>query len=72
MLAIDNLEKRVGLLDPVNVLARGWSITRTTDGRVVRSVDDVKVGDEIVTTLRDGSTSATVVDKRTSPTDESS
>ncbi|MCE2764679.1 MAG: exodeoxyribonuclease VII large subunit [Ilumatobacteraceae bacterium] len=71
-LAIDNLEKRVGLLDPVNVLARGWSITRTTDGRVVRSVDDVKVGDEIVTTLRDGSTSATVVDKRTSPTDESS
>ena len=35
-------------------------------------VDQLKVGDEIVTTLRDGSTSATVVDKRTSPTDESS
>jgi len=61
-LAIDNLEKRVSLLDPVNVLARGWSITRAADGRVVRSVDDVKVGDTIVTTLRDGTASSTVVD----------
>jgi len=61
-LAIDNLEKRVGLLDPVNVLARGWSITRAADGRVVRSVDDVTVGDTIVTTLRDGTASSTVVD----------
>ncbi len=63
-LAVDNLEKRVALLDPVNVLARGWSITRTADGRVVRSADDVKVGDEIVTTLRDGTTTATVKDAR--------
>jgi exodeoxyribonuclease VII large subunit len=61
-LAVDNLEKRVSLLDPVNVLARGWSITRAADGRVVRSVDDVKVGDTIVTTLRDGTASSTVVD----------
>jgi exodeoxyribonuclease VII large subunit len=59
-LALDNLEKRLSLLDPVNVLARGWSITRTADGRVIRSIDDVKVGDEIVTTLRDGATTATV------------
>ena len=66
-LAIDNLEKRVSLLDPVNVLARGWSITRTSDGRVVRSVDDLEAGDEIVTTLRDGSAKSAVVD--TSPVD---
>ena len=30
------LEARVRGLDPVNVLARGWSITRAADGRVVR------------------------------------
>ena len=59
-LAIDNLEKRVNLLDPVNVLARGWSITRTADGRVVRSIDDVKAGDPVVTTVRDGSITSTV------------
>jgi exodeoxyribonuclease VII large subunit len=58
-LAIDNLEKRVNLLDPVNVLARGWSITRTADGRVVRSIDDVKAGDPVVTTVRDGSITST-------------
>lgn len=61
-LAVDNLEKRVSLLDPVNVLARGWSITRTVDGRVVRSVDDARVGEALVTTLRDGTVSSTVVD----------
>lgn len=61
-LAIDNLEKRVGLLDPVNVLARGWSITRTADGRVVRSIDDVRVGESLVTTVSDGTVAATVTD----------
>lgn len=61
-LAVDNLEKRVSLLDPVNVLARGWSITRTVDGRVVRSVGDARVGEALVTTLRDGTVSSTVVD----------
>lgn len=61
-LAVDNLEKRVSLLDPVNVLARGWSITRTVDGRVVRSVEDARVGEALVTTLRDGTVSSTVVD----------
>ena len=61
-LAVDNLEKRVSLLDPVNLLARGWSITSTVDGRVVRSVDDARVGEALVTTLRDGTVSSTVVD----------
>lgn len=59
-LAIDNLEKRVVLLDPANVLARGWSITRTADGRVLRSVADVKAGDTLVTTTGDGSATSNV------------
>ncbi len=39
------LEARVRALDPVNVLARGWSITRTADGRVVRDPAEVAAGD---------------------------
>ncbi len=31
---------RLALLDPVNLLRRGWSITRAADGAVVRSVAD--------------------------------
>lgn len=57
---LDHLETRVRLLDPVNVLARGWSITRTATGRVVRSVDDVTVGDEVTTIVADGALVGTV------------
>jgi exodeoxyribonuclease VII large subunit len=64
-LAIDNLEKRVALLDPANVLARGWSITRTADGRVVRSVADVTTGDTLVTTTGDGSVTSNVTGTET-------
>jgi exodeoxyribonuclease VII large subunit len=49
-----NLEARVRSLDPVNVLARGWSITRTGDGRLVRDPADVAAGDVLVTELAAG------------------
>ena len=46
------IEARVRALDPVNVLARGWSITRSADGRVCASPTDVAVGDVITTAAR--------------------
>ncbi|MET0326444.1 MAG: exodeoxyribonuclease VII large subunit [Ilumatobacteraceae bacterium] len=49
-----SIEARVRSLDPVNVLARGWSITRTTDGRLVRSAADVAAGDALTTQLASG------------------
>jgi len=51
---LDAVAERVRLLDPVNTMARGWSITRTADGRVVRSVAALQPGDLIVTTVADG------------------
>ena len=56
----DNLEVRIRLLDPKNVLARGWSITRTADGRVIRSTADVSADEKITTVVADGSISSTV------------
>ena len=49
-----SLEAQVRSLDPVNVLARGWSITRTADGRLVRDPADVAVGDLLTTELARG------------------
>jgi len=46
--------------DPARALARGWSITRGPDGRVVRSVADLGPGDPLVTTLADGTVASTV------------
>lgn len=48
------------LLDPATVLAKGWSITRTLSGQIIRSKSDVKQGDSLVTTLIDGQITSTV------------
>jgi exodeoxyribonuclease VII large subunit len=41
-------------------MARGWSITRDADGKVVRSRTDVSPGEKITTLLADGSITSTV------------
>jgi exodeoxyribonuclease VII large subunit len=51
--------------DPARALARGWTLTRTADGRLVRSVDDVAVGATLVTVVADGTVHSTV--EETSP-----
>lgn len=52
------------LLDPATVLARGWSITRRADGQIIRSLDDVAVGDMVETTVADGRFVSTVEEKK--------
>jgi len=54
------VEARVRALDPAIALARGWSITRTDDGAVVRSVADLAPGTTITTRVADGSASSTI------------
>ena len=57
---LEQIEARVRLLDPVHTMSRGWSVTRTADGRIVRSIDDVATGDEIITTLASGTVNSRV------------
>lgn len=65
--ALEREQQRVAMhavmvrgLDPAVTMARGWSITRTADGTVVRSVADVAAGDTITTLVADGAISSTV------------
>lgn len=51
------------LLDPVTTMQRGWSITRTASGEIVRSINDVQSGETIVTVLADGSVTSIVEGK---------
>ena len=55
-----SIEARLRALDPERTLARGWSITRTADGRVVRSPDEVAPGDELLTQVAAGTVRSTV------------
>ncbi|MFH1429634.1 MAG: exodeoxyribonuclease VII large subunit [Candidatus Margulisiibacteriota bacterium] len=47
------LKSKLGLLNPANILERGYSITKV-DGKVLKSAELVRPGDEIETTLYNG------------------
>jgi exodeoxyribonuclease VII large subunit len=65
---LDVVAARVAALDPAVQLARGWSITRDADGRVVRSVDDLSTHDSVTIAVADGLITSTVTStNRTAP-----
>jgi exodeoxyribonuclease VII large subunit len=61
---LDATDAQVRLHDPALALARGWAITTTTDGRLVRSVAQLAPGTAFTTRLLDGTVTSTVTDRR--------
>ncbi len=61
---IQHLQQQVSSLDPVNILKRGYSITKV-DGVLLQSVQQVNDGDLITTILSDGTVSSTVRTEQT-------
>jgi exodeoxyribonuclease VII large subunit len=59
-LRLERLAAQLRALGPQAVLERGYSITRTTDGRVVTKANEVKEGQEVETLLAEGSITSTV------------
>jgi exodeoxyribonuclease VII large subunit len=57
---LDRVEGQLRALDPARTLTRGWSITRSPDGAIIRSPDDVAAGDELRTTVAGGEIRSTV------------
>lgn len=64
---LTGLDARVRAVDPARALARGWSITYTDAGDLVRSPAEVAVGDELVTHVAGGRLRSRVVDEGGSP-----
>ena len=59
-----NLTKVISKLDslsPLKTLSRGYSIAETSNGKVIKSVNDVNAGDEIKLILNDGNIKAQVI-----------
>ena len=54
------LTSGLSALDPLAVLARGYSAVFAPDGRVIKSVEDVSEGDEFTLRTSDGEIDATV------------
>ena len=56
------LTAKLDAMSPLKVLTRGYAMVQTADGTVVRSVSQVRDGDQIDISIRDGKLSATVLD----------
>jgi exodeoxyribonuclease VII large subunit len=61
---IEGMKRILLALSPEQTLKRGYSITRTKNGAVVKKASDVKTGEEVTTTLATGSV-VSVVQKTT-------
>ncbi len=53
------LEEKVRLMDPLRILKRGYSITYK-EGKLLKTIDDLQEGDELITRLSTGEVKSTV------------
>jgi exodeoxyribonuclease VII large subunit len=60
--ALEQADLRLRALDPITLLARGWSITHTAEGALVRDPATVALGTTLVTTVASGRLTSTVSD----------
>ena len=51
------------LINPLAILARGYSVTKDSEGKIINSVDMLSVNDEIKITFSDGEIDAMVISK---------
>ena len=58
------LTAKLDAMSPLKVLTRGYAMAQTEDGNVLRSVEQVELGQRITVSLNDGIVSATVMDKK--------
>ena len=56
------LTSKLDAMSPLKVLTRGYAMTQTEDGSLLKSVHSVKIGDSIRVSLQDGSVTAQVSD----------
>lgn len=56
---IHNYRSNIDILDPINTLQRGFSITRIK-GEAIKSINKVKKGQDMLTTVSDGNIKSTV------------
>ena len=67
---LDLISHRLATADPQVMLQRGYSITRNSDGRVVHSVADLRIGDTLSSQLADGMVYSQIVQNNNIPQHE--
>ena len=57
---INGLVEKLHALDPAHTLDRGYAMIRDENGSILTSIDEMKMGDSIQLTMKDGTADATV------------
>ena len=52
---------KLDTLSPLKTLARGYSLTTGIDGKIIKSVNNIKKDDELVIRFKDGKTNVKVI-----------
>ena len=60
---VEKYKEKLSALNPNNVLSRGYSISMNAEGKVVKNVRDIKLGDKLITVLKDGKVVSKVEEK---------
>ena len=59
-----SLKEKLQALSPSRILDRGYSLTMTEDGRVMKSIHDIQPGMKVMTQLKDGMMTAEVIETK--------
>ncbi|MCM8784541.1 MAG: exodeoxyribonuclease VII large subunit [Candidatus Omnitrophica bacterium] len=51
---VSHYEEKIKILDPMNTVKRGFSITKAKDGKTIKSIEDTKKDEDLVTIVFDG------------------
>ena len=60
---IKNRKEQLEILNPKNVMNRGYSISMDKNGKVITNINDVKIGERITTSLSNGTIESVVENK---------
>ena len=61
IIKLDNLIEKLELINPLGVLKRGYSLTYK-DNKVVKDINDVKLGNNLLIKIHNGEINTTVID----------
>lgn len=60
---LENLKDKIELINPNNVLKRGYSISTDKNGKIIKSISEIKVGEVIYTKVYDGTITSEVKER---------
>jgi exodeoxyribonuclease VII large subunit len=64
LIKLKHYQQSIDLLNPKNILKKGFSITKRDDGKVIKSIEEVNIDEELITLLVDGEIKSKVKNKQ--------